>query len=54
MDTAIVTRDRELDLGTLAPDFCLESQTGQEVCLSELLTRDIVVLYFYVRDRSPG
>ena len=36
-----------------APDFCLPDQGGDEVCLSDLRGR-WVVLYFYPRDNSKG
>lgn len=43
-----------LHVGDLAPDFALRSQTGQVVPLYEILERDAVVLYFYLRDATPG
>ena len=45
---------RSLRIGDLAPDFALQSQTGQVVSLHEILQRDAVVLYFYLRDATPG
>jgi len=39
--------------GDLAPDFTLRSDTGDEVTLSSLRGRP-VVLYFYPRDDTPG
>jgi peroxiredoxin Q/BCP len=39
--------------GLLAPDFELESDTGETVRLSELRGRP-VVLYFYPKDDTPG
>ena|SRR5437879_1086619 len=39
--------------GDLAPDFTLRSDSGEEVSLSSLRGR-LVVLYFYPRDDTPG
>jgi peroxiredoxin Q/BCP len=39
--------------GTLAPDFELETDTGERVRLSALRGRPVVV-YFYPRDDTPG
>ncbi len=36
-----------------APDFCLKDQNDKKVCLSDFKGR-WVVLYFYVRDDTPG
>lgn len=43
-----------LKVGDLAPDFELPSQTGELIRLTDLLQRGPVVLYFYVRDATPG
>jgi peroxiredoxin Q/BCP len=43
-----------LTIGSKAPDFTLRSQTGEEVRLYDLLARRHVVLYFYIRDATPG
>ena len=40
--------------GDRAPDFELASQTGEFVRLHELLDRGTAVLYFYIRDATPG
>ena len=42
-----------LDIGMLAPDFCLKDQTGREHRLSDYLGKK-VILYFYPRDNTPG
>ena len=42
-----------IDEGTPAPDFELESDTGERVRLSDLRGRP-VVLYFYPKDDTPG
>jgi thioredoxin-dependent peroxiredoxin len=50
------TARREADLveeGERAPDFTLVSDTGDEVTLSSLRGRPIV-LYFYPKDDTPG
>jgi peroxiredoxin Q/BCP len=39
--------------GAPAPDFTLESDTGEQVTLSQFRGRP-VVLYFYPRDDTPG
>ncbi len=43
----------ELAEGSVAPDFCLPDQDGQEVCLSEYRGK-WVVLYFYPKDNTRG
>jgi thioredoxin-dependent peroxiredoxin len=42
-----------LEPGQLAPDFTLPSQDGEEVSLSGLRGRPVVV-YFYPKDGTPG
>jgi peroxiredoxin Q/BCP len=39
--------------GAVAPDFTLQSDTGEQVTLSQFRGRP-VVLYFYPRDDTPG
>ncbi len=41
-------------VGDPAPDFSLRSQDGEEIRLSDLLSRGNVVVYFYPKDRTPG
>ena len=41
-------------VGDQAPDFSLQSQDGGVVKLSDLLGRGSVVLYFYLKDKTPG
>jgi peroxiredoxin Q/BCP len=39
--------------GRLAPDFTLPSSDGREISLEDLRGKN-VILYFYVRDATPG
>ena len=43
----------ELHVGDPAPDFSLESDTGQKVSLKDFRGKK-VILYFYPRDDTPG
>ena len=45
--------DKRLAPGDPAPDFTLTSDAGDQVRLSELRGKP-VVLYFYPRDDTPG
>ena len=42
-----------LEVGTKAPEFTLNNQTGKPVSLSDFLGKK-VVLYFYPKDNTPG
>ena len=42
-----------VDEGQLAPDFTLESDTGESVTLSALRGKPVVI-YFYPKDDTPG
>ncbi len=42
-----------LKSGDKAPNFCLMNQDEIEVCLSDFVTKNIV-LYFYPKDNTPG
>ena len=44
----------KVKVGDKAPDFTLQSQTGENVTLSSFLGKKNVVLYFYPEDESPG
>lgn len=43
-----------LKVGDKAPDFSLPNQDNQDVRLSELLKKSVVVLYFYPKDFTSG
>ena len=45
---------RGIGVGDQAPDFSLPSQSGEPVRLSDRLGDQVVVLYFYPRDNTPG
>lgn len=40
--------------GDRAPDFSVQSWDGRTVGLSDSLGRRSLVLFFYVRDNTPG
>ncbi len=42
-----------LEVGSKAPDFCLPSESGEEICLKDLKGK-WVILYFYPKDNTPG
>lgn len=42
------------NVGDQAPDFTLLDPGGARVHLSELLSRKVIVLYFYPKDETPG
>jgi thioredoxin-dependent peroxiredoxin len=42
-----------IDPGKKAPDFCLPSGDGEEICLKHLKGK-WVVLFFYVKDNTSG
>lgn len=44
----------EISVGDKAPDFTLQSQTGENVSLSQFLGKKNVVLFFYPKDESSG
>ncbi len=41
-------------IGDVAPDFTLESASGQKVSISEFRGKKSVVLYFYPKDETMG
>jgi peroxiredoxin Q/BCP len=48
------SRRETVDVGSVAPDFTLPSQTGKKVSLGDFLGRKPVVLFFYPKDDTPG
>jgi thioredoxin-dependent peroxiredoxin len=45
---------KKVNVGSLAPDFALPSQSGEVVSLKHFLGSRPVVLFFYPKDDSPG
>ncbi len=43
-----------MKIGDSAPDFELESNTGEKIRLSDYIGKKKVVLFFYVKDNTPG
>ncbi len=43
-----------INIGDMAPDFTLPSQTGAKVSLSDFRGQKNVVVYFYPKDDTPG
>ena len=41
-------------IGDRAPDFTLDSQSGDKVRLKDFIGKKIIVLYFYPKDGTPG
>jgi thioredoxin-dependent peroxiredoxin len=43
----------KVKIGDCAPDFTLQSSTGENISLSQFLGKKNVVLFFYPRDEGP-
>ncbi len=43
----------KVKIGDIAPDFTLQSSTGENIDLSQFLGKKNVVLFFYPRDEGP-
>ena len=43
-----------IQVGDIAPDFALRTQTGEEARLVDVLERGPAVVFFYLRDATPG
>jgi thioredoxin-dependent peroxiredoxin len=43
-----------IEVGSVAPDFALPSQSGERVSLEDFLGNKPVVLFFYPKDDTPG
>lgn len=48
------TAGKGVQVGDKAPDFTLPSQTGTPVRLADYQGKQVVVLYFYPKDNTPG
>ena len=44
----------KVEVGSVAPDFTLPSQTGEMVSLGDFIGKKPVVLFFYPKDDTPG
>ena len=44
----------KVEVGSIAPDFILPSQSGQMVSLTDYVGEKPVVLFFYPKDDTPG
>jgi len=44
----------KIGVGSVAPDFTLRSQSGDEVSLASFRDQKRVVLFFYPKDETPG
>jgi thioredoxin-dependent peroxiredoxin len=42
------------EVGDIAPDFTLKTETGADVTLSDYQGSKNVVLFFYPKDDTPG
>ncbi len=47
------TRDK-VQVGPVAPEFTLPSQSGEMISLGDFIGKKPVVLYFYPKDDTPG
>ncbi len=43
-----------MKVGDIAPDFELESNTGEKIKLSSYFGKKKIILFFYVKDNTPG
>ncbi len=46
--------EKELEVGSSAPDFEAETYGGEKVRLSDFYSTGTVALYFYPKDNTPG
>jgi peroxiredoxin Q/BCP len=49
-----MSRTSGVQAGQPAPEFTLPAQDGESVSLSDYRGRQVVVLYFYPKDNTPG
>ncbi len=45
---------RNIEVGSIAPDFELIGQNGEVVKLSDFRSKKNIILYFYPKDETPG
>jgi peroxiredoxin Q/BCP len=50
----VETQSPAVKEGEPAPDFTLPSTTGEPISLSQFRGKKNIVLFFYVRDDTPG
>jgi peroxiredoxin Q/BCP len=44
---------KDIDVGDVAPKFCLPDQNGEEICLKDM-KGDWIILYFYPKDNTKS
>ena len=44
---------KDIDVGDVAPKFCLPDQNGEEMCLKDM-KGDWIILYFYPKDNTKS
>ena len=44
---------KDIDVGDVAPEFCLPDQNGEEMCLKDM-KGDWIILYFYPKDNTKS
>jgi peroxiredoxin Q/BCP len=49
-----MAKSQPLTVGSAAPDFRLPASTGGEISLADFRGKQVVVLYFYPKDMTPG
>src|SRR5438105_4650063 len=54
MPVAAKSAQNKVEVGTVAPNFTLPDQTGNEVSLRDFRGQKAVVLYFYPKDNTAG
>ncbi len=50
----MASKTRKVSVGDRAPDFTLNSRSGEKVSLKDFIGKKDIVLYFYPKDFSPG
>ena len=49
----VVNNNKELNVGDIAPHFCLPDKDNKNVCLKDFKGKYVIV-YFYPKDNTPG